>query len=306
MNLNDTKSSDELRLEISQDIDRLDRKVDGLKERLTPGQIIDDAVFSSYRGNPKGSYRFLKDNPVGTSFLAIGTILLMDNGGETYEQGLRTQSGELYRDYKVRADELKASARQTRNRLGEKVSDISGELRHKAQELASRGEEGINRAREKGKQLKDGIGQRFERGSRELEDNVIDATASFKERSEESLHSLNLDEIGANDLELTKKRVGERVGQVGSSVKNYGEKALGKIKEQNLDSLSYPALGMAAGIAIGGLIPLSDEEISFSSTMGDINLSELRRELEEATNESINIVKNEFIDTLKSSHLDIF
>lgn len=298
MNLNDTKSSGELRREISQDLDRLDRKVDHLKERLTPGQVLDDAVFSAYRGDPRGSYNYLKENPIGTSFLALGTLLLMDNNGESYEKTLRKQSGVVYQDYKHRADLLKNSALEARDRVSERIADISGDIKTKTREV-----------KEKGIQLKEQLEEKISRSKTEIRDNVIDASQTFKERAQESLEALNLDEIGANDLERVpslKAGFGEKVNQVRSTVREYSSSAVGKIKENNLDSLSYVALGLGAGFAIGGLIPLSEDEISVSSNNSGIDFSSLRREIEQAANESINIFKDEFVETLKKSKIDIF
>jgi hypothetical protein len=81
-----TKSSKELKDQIVRDIKKVKRDFDEIKDRMTPGQLIDDAIFYRHGSSPTATFDYLKSNPVGTSFLTIGTILLMENDRHvTYE-----------------------------------------------------------------------------------------------------------------------------------------------------------------------------------------------------------------------------
>lgn len=305
MNLNDTKSSETLRKEITHDLDRLDTKVDRLKDRLTPGQIIDDAVFGSYRGNPKACFNYLKDNPLGTSFLAIGTMLLLDNEGESYEHYLRSQSRVVYSDYKNKAME-------TRGRLGEKVESISHDLRSKSEQLARQGEEKMAQLKGAGRQLKDQVKGKISSKTQEVKDNVIDASKTFRERgalsstesNELQMESNSMVNEGGNAFESDEFEMESR--GLRSKVSEYGRKASERIKNSEIDSFTYVALGTSMGFATGSIIPLSDDEIGHSSFGLDFDIGGLRTDLQNAANESMNAFKNEFIDTLKGSNIDLF
>src|SRR5690554_2716025 len=307
MNLNDTKSSETLRKEISRDLDRLDSKVDQLKERLSPGQIIDNAVFSPYRGNPRETFNYMKNNPVGTSFLALGTLLLMDNGGESYEQYLRTQGRTTYREYRDRMS-------RTKEELGHKVEDISQGVRNRTKQLVEQSERGIEKVRSRGRDLKDQIKtsseqfkDRLSRKTEEAKDNVIDATESFRERSAttstSSTYESGLESIESN-LDSVESKARSNLNKVKNSISEFGRNTVDRMKETQMDSLAYVAMGGTIGFVTGGLIPITDEELQEVSVSFDF--SNLRSELENAANESANVFKNELIETLKNSNIDLF
>ncbi|MFA5582778.1 MAG: hypothetical protein WDA09_01075 [Bacteriovoracaceae bacterium] len=306
MNLNDTKSSETLRKEISQDIERLDNKVEHLKNRLTPGQIIDDAIFSPYRGNLKEGFSYLRSNPVGSSFLALGTLLLMDNDGESYEQYLRSQGRIVYGDYKGRVTEAK-------KRVSESVGEVTHEVRSRAQNLVQKGEEKINQVRDTGRDLKSQVGsvtdnlrEKFNRNKtsgEEIKNNVIDATDNFKERALNAAKSTDLDGMDT-DINIDTSEVTSRLSRMKGSVSEFGKNTIDKIKESEFDSLAYVALGGSFGFVTGGLIPM--REGGFAEISDDFDFSSLQSELQDAANESMNVFKNEFIDTLKNASIDIF
>ncbi|HLT22416.1 MAG TPA: hypothetical protein VKZ84_03195, partial [Bacteriovoracaceae bacterium] len=305
MNLNDTKSSETLRKEISQDIDRLDNKVEHLKGRLTPGQIIDDAIFSPYRGDLRAGFSYLRNNPIGSSFLAIGTLLLMDNEGESYEQYLRSQGRVAYSDYKGRVSEVK-------NRVSETMDEVSHEVRSRTQSLVEKGEQKLNQVRDTGRDLKNQVGSmtdnireklnRSKTSGEEIKNNVIDATESFKERAVNAAKSTDLG-IDA-DIDIDTSEVTSRLSRMKGSVSGFGKNTIGKIKENEFDSLAYVALGGSLGFATGSLIPM--REGGFAELSSDFDFSSLQSELQDAANESMSVFKNEFIDTLKNASIDIF
>lgn len=226
----------------------------------------------------------MRANPIGSSFLALGTFLLMESEGESYEQYLRSQSGVIYRDYKGKVSE-------TTQRLSETVGEVTQEVRAKTQNLVERGGEQINRVRDTGRDLKEQVRGKLSRNKtsgEEIRNNVIDATESFKERA-------------GNSVDTTE--VTSKLSRMKDSVSEFGRNTAGKIKERELDSLTYVALGGSLGFAIGGLIPMKEDISEFRT---DFDLSSLRAELEQAANDSMNVFKNEFIDTLKNANIDIF
>ena len=97
MNLNNTtnKSPQELKNQVLNDVKKVREDLDEIKNRLTPGQIIDDAIYyRSGSNNPAQTFEHLKNNPIGTSFLTLGTLLLMENSEHrTFEGIARERAG---------------------------------------------------------------------------------------------------------------------------------------------------------------------------------------------------------------------
>lgn len=103
-----TKSSNELHQEVKEELKNVQRDVDRLQGRLTPGQIIDDAIFHSHGQNLGSTWDHLKKNPVGTTFLSLGTLMLMEGEDrETMEAHARVKLNTA----KTRLNELKEHAR---------------------------------------------------------------------------------------------------------------------------------------------------------------------------------------------------
>lgn len=291
MNLNDTKSSKDLRKEITQDLDRLDSNINALKERMSPGQMIDDAIFRSYRGDPKRSFNYLKANPVGSSLLALGTLLLIDNEGESYEQYLKKQSKVAYQEYRVKASDLKLKATHAKDRIGSQVEEMSRDVKGLARELMQQGEDKLQGIKQKVARKGQEIESNVTEATGEIRDNVIDATESFKERAQQARQGLEAESVGR--MQDVRRKAGE-----------YGRNVSQKFKENGYDSLAYLSIGLGTGFATGSLIPLGEEiEGDFGY---DFDFSKLRSELERAANESVNLFKNEVIDGLKNRNVDIF
>jgi hypothetical protein len=74
-----TKSSEQLKAEVHQGLKRVEHSIENLQRRLTPGQILDDVVFYPRGKSLKGTLQHLRENPVGTTFLSLGTVLLMED-----------------------------------------------------------------------------------------------------------------------------------------------------------------------------------------------------------------------------------
>ncbi len=291
MNLNDTKSSKDLRKEITQDLDRLDTNIDALKERMSPGQMIDDAIFRNYRGDPKRSFNYLKSNPVGSSLLALGTLLLMDNEGESYEQYLKKQSKVAYEEYRTKASDLKLKAVHTKERIGSQVGEMSRDVKGRARELVHQGEEKLQGIKQKVSRKGQDIEANVTEATEGIRDNVIDATESFKERAQQARQELEVE--STSRMQDMRKKAGE-----------YRRDVSQKFKENGYDSLAYLSIGLGTGFATGSLIPLGEEvegDLGF-----DFDFSQLRQDLERAANESVNLFKNEIIDGLKNRNVDIF
>src|SRR5690606_34723851 len=119
-----TKSSDQLKKEVDKEIKNVRRDMDAIEGRLSPGQIIDDAIFYPHGKNLRSTIDHLKRNPIGTTFLSLGTLLLMeDESHQTYEAASRTKIASARTGMADKVNSVKSSVR---DRLPHKDPDSPG------------------------------------------------------------------------------------------------------------------------------------------------------------------------------------
>jgi len=236
------KSTEELKQQVLQDIKKVKEDFDEIKQRMTPGQLIDDAIFYRHDRNPAAVFEHLKSNPVGTSLLTVGTLLLMEN--------------ENHQSYESMAKE-KAHV----------VKDKFGNVIHTAQDK-------IHNVQDKAAHMKDSLKSKVSK-SREKE---MPVSVGFGE---------------GMDLEGTTEKVSGKFQSVVESAKH-------------LDPLTYLALGAGLGTITGAALPVSEAESNLIDSKFENSLSNFSSELEDALNESVNILKNEFIGGFTEINMHIF
>lgn len=131
MNSKNTKTSSKLKEEVRDELDKVNKDINQLQKRLTPGQVIDDAIYYPHGGNQQQMLQHFQANPIGTSFLTIGTLLLME--GEThqsYETIIKRDSGETL-------DSMKAKYRSRKEEIGNKVKQLKDKVSGKAHQVSN-------------------------------------------------------------------------------------------------------------------------------------------------------------------------
>lgn len=146
MNSKNTKSSVELKKEVLDDLRRVENDLDRLEQRLTPGQLIDDAIYYNHGANARATFDHMKNNPVGSAFLALGTFLLMeDSGHQSYETLVRNQAEDAYVKSKNRMSSFKS---QAKNRVDAMKTKIQSKISSGKSKLKGASESGKSRASE--------------------------------------------------------------------------------------------------------------------------------------------------------------
>ena len=126
------KTSEQLQREVHGQIDKIGRNIDNVRSRLSPGAILDDAIFYPHGQSLTDTYTHLKNNPMGTMFLSLGTLLLMeDQKHVTYERRLRGQVGAAVEKGKVQFEHGKDSVSQ-------KASELASKAKTKAKNAKTR------------------------------------------------------------------------------------------------------------------------------------------------------------------------
>lgn len=314
------KSAAQLKQEVLQDIRKLGQDVDQLKDHLTPGQIIDDALFYRQERTPRATFDYLKANPVGTSFLAIGTLLLMeDQQNRSFESIARTQASGVI-------DSARTSYQGVRSSVEGRVESVKGaaaSVKQKVQNVKGRfkkGEPGyeesgfatgdlstsINGGPEAGMYgSSEAEGSEFGRTMDSLKGNVSDMKESIQAK---------IPDVKAGASQMVDEAKG-RWSTTKDSVRESVSSAVGSVKEsfqggveraRNLDPLTYAILGAGLGTLTGASLPLFEREKAFVDSTLDTRLSQFTQDLEAALNESANILKNEFFGDISRLDLNIF
>lgn len=124
MNSKDSKSSRELKQEVMQELNRVNSDLDHIQGRLTPGQIIDDSIFYPMGGNPRAVFDHLAANPIGTAFLGLGTLLLMEGESHaTFETQLKQKGSAVMENARYQATLFKGTAENVNEKFQEKVGE---------------------------------------------------------------------------------------------------------------------------------------------------------------------------------------
>lgn len=131
-NSSGVKSSKVLKQEVLTQLDKIDTDIDEMQTRLTPGQMIDDVIFYPRGGSPAATFDMLKANPVGATFLTLGTLLLMeDQNHYTYEQLARARVSGVVDRTKVSARDAVASAHDRMDAVKGGISSVKERISSK-------------------------------------------------------------------------------------------------------------------------------------------------------------------------------
>jgi hypothetical protein len=136
MKSQNTKSSDELQKEVRHELHNVKRDIEEIEGRLTPGKIIDDAIFHSHGGSLRGTFEHLKRNPVGSTFLSLGTLLLMeDEYQHSYESSVKSKVTSMKGTVKAAKDRVGDSIRERIPERDPNEPGLSQKTREKFDEM---------------------------------------------------------------------------------------------------------------------------------------------------------------------------
>ena len=247
MNSRNNKSSGELKREVLHELNKVNSDLNSLQGRLTPGQLIDDALFTSVGHSPRVVYDHLIANPLGTALLSLGTLLLMENDSHvTYESQLRHRSRQQVDSFKVRVSEV-----------NEKIHG-----------LVDRTKEKIERSSDKISGIKETLFKKDE----------------FTTTGEDDLNQGG--ELGTGSIDHLKETVSAKVESV-----------------KNLNPLTFAAIGVGLGALTGIALPVSEKEQTLIDQKLGNQMSLFSREFLDAINQSVNVLRDEFLE--KFSELDV-
>lgn len=249
--INTTKSSEDLKNQVLSDIQKVKDDFKEIEQRLTPGQIIDDAIyFRRGGGDPAKTFAHLKANPIGTSFLTLGTLLLMeDEGHHSFEDLTREKASTVKNEISTRMNEVTSYAKET---AGHVKKNIKSKLHRES------------------------------------------SSENAKQSAQE----------GVESVKSTLHEVNSKLNETVQNVRDKGHKAIEASK--NIDLLTYLALGAGLGTITGTSLPVSDKEKQVLGSNVEDKLAKFTSELQDALNQSVNILKNEFVGSMAHFDLKLF
>jgi hypothetical protein len=262
-----TKSAAEVEREVRESRARVERTLDQIQERLSPGELIDQAVtYFRHSGGSEFARNLgdsVKHNPMPVALVAVGLAWMMMSGRRADDDGYdRAAWDEGYGSVEEWDDELvgggpEASplyetgyapfATDATERWNE--SDETAEVGDDHDSVGDQAREGLRRARHK---------------ADELVDRARDAARGAADEVGAKANAM----AGRARAGVTRTRHGFR--DAGAGVARYGRRARRGVLETFYEQpLVLGALGLAVGAAIGAAVPASAAEDSVMGEAGD-------------------------------------
>lgn len=276
------KSSDELQREVQQELKNVNRDIDTIQGRLSPGRIIDDAIFYNHGRSPAAILDHLKRNPVGTTFLSLGTLLLMeDESHTTYETSAKNKISSA-------KDTASSQASKVKSKFSDSVHTVKDSFDSKVSEI------------------KQGLEVRAHR--KEIKETFLNS-----ESNSEGYSGMDVGETSGaqSKLKNVKDKLFEGKEKLSAGLSHSKEKfstglSSGKEKFQHMDNTTFMALGAGLGVLTGASLPVSEAEERMVNDKLQGRLSDFNTELREAMNECSNILKDLVVSDVKDYSMKIF
>lgn len=309
MNSKNTKSSHELKKEVIHELRRVEDDLDRIERRLSPGQFIDEAIFQGKNRGPRETFDYLKSNPIGTTFLTMGTILLMEDEDThlSYEEMMRVKSSQYYNETRERASSSIGEAKASYHQAMDKAQNLKQKVVSKfhkdeasstdfgtgfveKEATPSMGERISDQFSSAGESLKEnlsGVAQSAVQTARSKMDSSVSGGPGLKERVSGAISSAK-----------------ETLGSASESMRSRGHEAY--TIARNLDPLTYVALGASLGAITGATLPVSEKEGAFVDERLNLKFEEFKKDLKEAMDQSKSSLKNDFFNDLKDFNFNLF
>jgi len=260
-----TSEQDRIESELRQTRSRMDDRLTELRDRMTPGQILDD-VTGYLRGSQGADFAnnlmaTLRNNPVPAVLTGVGLIWLMASGPRAPAPLDRKGEGsDRPVPYPRYADEPGYAA-ETEDGLGARLRRAEqGVVR-----WASESEESFNARVDAARCAVLGLARDAEETTEAFGSRVREAVAAAKQKIVETAHDLREEAAIAGDRAGgTARRVGDTLAQGSDAARDAVSDVLAGIGN---NPVLLGALGFAGGAILGALVPLSEAE---EKTLGGI------------------------------------
>lgn len=277
-----TKTSADLEREVDEQRNRVEERIGEIRDRLSPGQLLDEALSYSKNGGANFASNFAQQvtaNPIPAALVGIGLAWLMgsNTSGPSYRPapqpswrrdeddhpyariasgGLRRtkhaadEAGQYWSEFQTDAgDTFKAKASETGERLG-----------HFTDEAGKRFSGFIDDAGNRVRQVQDEAGNR-------LDDALGWTSHNWSSAQSKVGDALGAATAGARDIG---NRVAQGTSDLGGTVQAQSEQLSRQVVDLfNKQPLVAGALAFAAGAAVGALLPTTPQEDALLGEQAD-------------------------------------
>jgi hypothetical protein len=256
--------------EIERDLDRtraeMSSTIDAIQQKLTPGQMMDQAVayartslpadFGSNLGNA------IRDNPIPTALIGVGIAWLMAAGQHADGQArLRRQSARSVRIYTGPGTVDDYDAYDTSYSSDTYSSDSEGKMHRAASAMSEKGREMKDRASETGRSIMDKaseLGHRISDSASSMTGRARDMTNSARERIQGTSGSAR---ARASELSHRATELSHRASELSHrSQEQYYRAKDGFSRMLEEQPLMVGMLGFAVGTLLGAALPSTRRE----------------------------------------------
>lgn len=271
------KTSEELANEVHGQIDRIGANIEHVRTRLSPGNLLDDAIFYPHGQSISGAYGHMKNNPMGSMFLSLGTLLLMeDEQNRSYETIFKERASETGHAISEKSSEWKDKAKANINAARESIRSATNELRSKT----------------------DSAKEDLMAGARELEgeaetasQRILNKAKTLKDKSMEKLSSAR--ESAKEGWQSAKSNTQDRIESARERINNSA------VLEQAMHPYAIASMGLGIGASLGASMSMPQIEQRLNTPEFNKRAEELGNDFDFAIKEAGDRLKNHLIDELK-------
>jgi len=174
--------SEQIREEVLQDIHKVNDDIDTIINRLTPGQILDDALFSHGHISPNETFDYLKSNPLGSTLITLGALCLMeDEQHQSYEKKLINKSHELSGKLEEKIQSKVHKTQEKMHDIQQRVQDKIHSTQHKADSVGFE-DVGLGEGMDV-----EGFGEKIKNTKEKLRNQLHSTERKIKDRTEKTI-----------------------------------------------------------------------------------------------------------------------
>lgn len=281
MHNNDTsKPSAQIERELDAQRNRIEARIDEIRERLSPGQLLDEALSYTKNGGAHFAANLgqqVAANPMPAALVGIGLAWLIASNRQKPAQPAPLAYGYDEEDYpyaRISSGGLKRTAHSADDAgqwWSEFQTDAGQTFKAKANEVGERASHFTDEAGKRFSGFIDDAGNRVrqfqdEAGNR-LDDTLGWASHSWRDTQRSAMNAMNAATTGVGDM-------GNRVAQGAQNAASTVQAQSTQLSQQMMNlfdqqPLVAGALAFAAGAAIGAMLPATAQEDALLGEQAD-------------------------------------
>jgi ElaB/YqjD/DUF883 family membrane-anchored ribosome-binding protein len=276
-----TRAAAEVEAEVEAQRSRLDETAHALKDKMTPGEVFDEASRAMGDAGQQVLAKFIEQarrNPMPVALVGVGLVWLM-----------KSSDRDDTADYGPRRRGLSSSLGDGMSHASSGLASAADAARERARGVGQGVKQGAQHLGEKAQDLGDGLARR----AQDLQDEAAGVVSQAKEKVSDMK-----DQIG-DTLDHAREAGRSAVGKVNSTAQNASRLAqdsgrwFGQVVDEVVhgEPLILGALGVAVGFAIGSALPRTSVEDQTLGPAHDKLMEKGREAAQEVIEEAGNVAQ---------------